>query len=526
MNKKWLGAAAACVLAAALTGCGGGNGGSKDAAASRIPKDMLVVGVATDVASIDPAVAMENWQVPYYCYERLVQYKSEGGKPSTEVEGSLAESWTVSDDGLTWTFKLAPGHKFADGTDVDAAAVKFSFDRVKAIQKGPSDYFKLVEKVEAPDASTVVITLSKPFAPFLQTLAVDSGNIVNPKVMEHEKDGDFGSGYLANHSAGSGPYQVAEFSQGQSIRLTENEHYSGKKPALKTVVFQIIKDPSAQRLQLEKGDLDIAAGIPMSQLEELKNNKDITIHEAPGMLCSVIYLNNTKAPLDNVKVRQALSYATDYQSIVDGAVKGHGEQLTTPVPKGMWGRDDAAAGYKYDVNKAKELLSQAGIPEGTKLTLLYSDNQAFNETQALMLQNNFKAIGIDLALEKTAWPTFRERVDKADFELGMGTWSPDYADPQNYMSYWFDSGYFGLAGNRSFYKNDKVDALLREAETTADHEKRIALYQEAQQLVLADAPYLFLFQTNAMIPMRSEVKGFVYNPMLDNMYDFAAMSKE
>lgn len=521
MNKKWMAVLAAGALAAALSGCGGGSGSG-----SKIPKDMLVVGVATDVASIDPAVAMENWQVPYYCYERLVQYKMENGKPSTEVEGSLAKSWTVSEDGLTWTFKLNPGHKFDDGTAVDAKAVKFSFDRVKAIKKGPSDYFKLVESVEAPDAETVVIKLTRPFAPFLQTLAVDSGNIVNPKVMEHEKDGDFGSGYLANHSAGSGPYKVAEFSQGQSIKLALNEHYAGKVPALKTIVFQIVKDPSAQRLQLEKGDLDIAAGIPMNQLEELKNNKDITVNEAPGMLASVIYLNNTKAPLDNVKFRQALSYAVDYKGIIDGAVKGHGEQLTTPVPKGMWGRDDNAAGYSYDVNKAKDLLSQSGVAEGTQLTLLYSDNQPFNETQALMLQNNFKAIGIDLKLEKTAWPTFRERVDKKDFELGMGTWSPDYADPQNYMSYWFDSGYFGLAGNRSFYKNDKVDALLREAESSSDHQRRIELYQEAQQLVLADAPYLFLFQTNAMVPMRKTVKGFVYNPMLDNMYNFADMSKE
>lgn len=522
MNRKWMAVLAAGTLALALSGCGGGSG----SAGSKIPKDTLVVGVATDVASVDPAVAMENWQVPYYCYERLVQYKTENGKPSTEVEGSLAKSWTVSEDGLTWTFKLNSGHKFADGTDVDAKAVKFSFDRVKALKKGPSDYFKLVQSVEAPDAETVVITLTRPFAPFLQTLAVDSGNIVNPKVMEHEKNGDFGSGYLANHSAGSGPYQIAEFNQGQSIKLTANEHYAGRKPALKTVIFQIVKDPSAQRLQLEKGDLDVAAGIPMSQLEELKNHKDVTIHEAPGMLASVIYLNNTRAPLDNVKFRQALSYAVDYKGIIDGAVKGHGEQLTTPVPRGMWGRDDNAAGYSYDVNKAKELLSQSGIPEGTQLTLLYSDNQPFNETQALMLQNNFKAIGIDLKLEKAAWPTFRERVDKKDFELGMGTWSPDYADPQNYMSYWFDSGYFGLAGNRSFYKNDKVDALLREAESSSDHQKRIELYHEAQQLVLADAPYLFLFQTNAMVPMRTSVKGFVYNPMLDNMYNFADMSKE
>ncbi len=509
-------------MVAVLAGCGG----TKQEGNAKIPKDTLVVGLAVDLASIDPAVAMENWQVPYPCYERLVKYKTTSdGKASTEVGPSLAKSWTVSDDGLVWTFKLEPGHKFADGSNVDAAAVKFSFDRVKAIKKGPSDYFKVVKSVEAPDPDTVVITLNKPFAPFLQTLAVDSGDIVNPKVMKYEKDGDHATGYLADHTMGSGAYELTEFNAGQDVKLSLNPNYTASKPALKTIVFKIVKDPSAQRLQLEQGDLDIGAGIPMSQIEEMKSNKDLQVIEAPSMLCSVIYLNTTKAPFDNVKFRQALSYAVDYKGIIDGAVHGHGVQLTTPVPKGMWGRNDSITGYSLNLDKAKELMKESGVPEGTSLTLLYSDNQPFNETQALTLQNNFKQLGINLKLEKTAWPTFRQRVDQKDFELGMGTWSPDYADPQNYMSYWFDSGYFGLAGNRSFYKNDEVDSILREAESSTDMSRRTELYKKAQELVMADAPYLFLFQTNAMVPMRANVKGFVYNPMLDNMYNFADMSK-
>ena len=124
-----------------------------------------------------------------------------------------------------------------------------------------------------------------------------------------------------------------------------------------------------------------------------------------------------------------------------------------------------------------------------------------------------------------AWATFRDRVDKGDFQLAMGTWSPDYADPQFFMSYWFDSGYFGLAGNRAFYKNPSVDALLRKAEMLTDQQERIQLYKQAQEMVLADAPYIFLFQTNVLTPMRSNVKGFVYNPMLDDMYNFQDMSK-
>lgn len=368
--------------------------------------------------------------------------------------------------------------------------------------------------------------LKEPFAPFIYTMAVNGASIVNPKVMDKAKDGDWGSAYLAVNTMGSGPYELLEFNPGQNLKMGLNKNYVGKAPALKNILLQVIKDPSAQRLQLEKGDLDIASGIPMDQIDQLKSNKDIKIYEDPSLLTSIVYINNQKTPFNNVKLRQALSYAVDYQGIINGAVKGRGEQLTTPVPKGMWGRDDSIKGYNFDVAKAKTLLGEAGLSNGFALKLLYSDNQGFNETQALMLQNTLGQAGIKVELEKVAWALFRERVDKGDFDLAMGTWSPDYADPQFFMTYWFDSAYFGLSGNRAFYKNDAVDKILREAETITDQTRRVALYKQAQQLVVADAPYLFLFQTNVLNPMRVNVKGFIYNPMLDDMYNFEDMSKE
>lgn len=510
-----------------IAGCGGGD--KKSASGGKTPKDTLVVGLPLDLASIDPAVAMDNkaWKVSYPCYERLVKYKNTAdGKASTEVGPSLAKSWTVSDDGLTWTFKLETGHKFADGTPVDSKAVKFSVERVMAVKKGPADYFKPVTAIETPDAETVIFKLKEPFAPFLDTMAVNAAGVVNPKVMEHEKDGDKGSSYLATHTMGSGAYELTEFNPGQSLKMVLNKNYAGKAPAIKTILFKVIKDPSAQRLQLENGDLDIAAGIPMDQLDQLKSNKAVQIFESPSLLTSIVYINNQKAPLDNVKLRQAINYAVDYKGIIEGAVKGRGEQLTTPVPKGMWGRDDSLKGYSLDPDKAKALLKEAGMENGVTLKLLYSDNQGFNEAQALMLQNSLGKVGIKLEMEKVAWATFRESVDKGNFDLAMGTWSPDYADPQFFMTYWFDSSYFGLAGNRAFYKNDAVDAVLREAEKITDQNKRVELYKKAQSMVLADAPYIFLFQTNVLTPMRVNVKGFVYNPMLDDMYNFEDMSKE
>lgn len=516
------------LTAISFAGCGGGGGSksSAPAAGGGVPKDTIVVGMPVDPETLDPAVTMDNkgWQITYPAYERLVKYKTVNGKASTEVEPSLAKEWKVSDDGLVWTFTLNEGHKFADGSAVDANAVKFSIERVMKMKKGPSDYFKIVKSIEAPDAKTVVFTLDKPFAPFLYTLAVNGSSIVNPKVMEKAKDNDMGTNYLATHTMGSGAYEITSYTPSQSIKLDAQKNYAGKKPAIQHIVFNSIKDPSAQRLQLEKGDIDIAEGIPMDQLDQLKDNKDIKIYDDPSLLTSIVYLNNQKGPTANKVFRQALSYAIDYNSIIEGAVKGKGKQLTAAVPQGMWGRDDSIKGYTYDVNKAKELLAASG-ENVTEMTLLYSGHAPFDEAEALIIQNNLSQLGIKVNLEKVAWATFRQRADKGDFQMALGTWSPDYSDPQFFLSYWLDSSYWGLPGNRSFYKNDSVDKMLREAEVMTDKDKRTEIYKKVQAIAFDEAPYLFLFQTDVLTPMRANIKGFSYNPMLDSMFDFEALSK-
>lgn len=162
----------------------------------------------------------------------------------------------------------------------------------------------------------------------------------------------------------------------------------------------------------------------------------------------------------------------------------------------------------------------------TEMTLTYSDNKAYNEAEALLIQNNLGKLGIKVNLEKIAWPTFRQRCDKGEYEMALGSWSPDYSDPQFFLSYWLDSSYWGLPGNRSFYKNDSVDTMLREAEVMTDKEGRTAIYKKVQQIAFDEAPYLFLFQTNVLTPMRANIKGYAYNPMLDDMFDFEHMSKE
>ena len=509
-----------------LSGCGGDKSTNKGAT-SKVPGDVLIIGMASDLGTLDPGVSMDNasWKITYPCYDRLVKYKVVNGKSTTEVEPMLAESWTTSDDGRVWTFKLRKGVKFHDGSDLDANAVKFSFDRVVKIKKGPSDYFPTLSEVVVVDKDTVKFILKEPFPPFVYTLATNGASIINPKVMAHEKDGDMGAGYLADHTMGSGPYEMTEWNRSQNIKLVAKDSYWGTKPVLKTVLVQFIKDSSAQKLQLENGDIDIAENIAIDQIDQMKSNAAIKIHEEPSLLVSYIYINNKKPLLDNVKVRQAISYALDYKAIIDGTIKGKGIQLVGPIPKGLWGYDESLKGYSLDRDKAKALLNEAGVKEGAALKLLYSDYKSFWESEALLIQDSLSKVGIKVNLEKVAWATLRDKVDRGDFDLCLGSWSPDYADPQMFMTYWYDSRMFGLSGNRAFYKNDKVDELLRNAEKITDQKERTKLYQEAQKIVVDEAAYGLLFQSNSIIAMRKSVEGYAYNPMLEFIYNLETMKK-
>jgi len=490
-------------------------------------QNTLVVGVSSDIHVLDPAVSSDNydWRQIYPCYDRLVKYKVANGEGSTEVEPMAAESWSVSDDGLTWTFRIRQGIRFDDGSPLDAKAVKFSFERVLQVGKGPADNLGAIKSVEAVDDYTARIVLKSAFGPFLQTLATDAGCIVNPAVMKHEKDGDLAQAWLAQNTDGSGPFRLVEWSRGERCVLEAKLDYWGGKPKLEKVIVRFMRESSDRRMALEQGDIDIAEGILIDQIPALEKNPEVVVNRYPSQLVEYVYLNCQKEPLDDPKVRQALNHAVDYQGIIDYVLQGNGVQMRGPIPKGMWGHNPDVFQYTRDVEKAKGLLQEAGMGDDLELTLIYSERRASWEQIATVLQSNFADIGVKLELRLMANPTLRDKVDRGDFELCLGAWSPDYADPSMFMNFWFDSDNFGLPGNRSFYKNEKVDQLIRKAVTLSDQSRRVNLYNEAQDIVMEDAPYIFLYQTRTIVPMRKNVKGYVYNPMLESMYNFESIYK-
>jgi peptide/nickel transport system substrate-binding protein len=387
-------------------------------------QETLVVGVSSDIHTLDPGVSSDNydWRQIYPCYDRLVKYKVVNGEGSTEVEPQAAESWTVSADGTVWTFTIRQGISFADGTPLDAAAVKFSFDRTLKIGKGPADNIGAIASMQVLEPYTLKITLKNAYGPFLQTLATDGASIINPKVLQHEKDGDLAQAWLAENTDGSGPFVLTEWTRGQRAVLEAKADYWGGAPKIKKTIVRFMSESADRRMALERGDIDIAENILVDQIPALEQNPDIAVKRYPSQLVEYVYINCQKPALSDKRVRQALNYAVDYQGIIDHVLQGNGVQMRGPVPKGMWGHKEDAYQYRRDVDKAKALLKQAGA-EGLSLTLIYSDRRAAWEQIATVMQSNFRDIGVDLKLELMANPTLRDRVDKGDFELCLGAWS-------------------------------------------------------------------------------------------------------
>jgi len=494
-------------------------------AISAVPKDMLVIGKAADPQTLDPAVTIDNndWTITYPSYQRLVKYKTENGKGSTDVEGDLAKSWQSSEDGKVWTFKLHNGAVFDDGTPVTAEAVKLSFERLMRIKQGPSEAYPAGLKIDVIDPQTVRFTLSDPFAPFLYTLANDGASIINPAILKTYATDDARS-YLAEHTAGSGAYMLQRWQKGQQLILVPNPHFNGNKPSFKRVSVKIISESSARRLQLEKGDLDIADSLPVDQFAALKKQGDVAVYDYPALRVTYLYLNNSKAPLNQPDLRRAVSWATDYKGMVSGILGGNGKQMHGPIPEGMWGYDAGAMQYSLDLTKAKEALGKVS-DKPKSLSFLYSDNDPNWEPIALSLQANLQSLGISVKLEKLANATMRERIGKGDYDIAIGNWSPDFADPYMFMNYWFESDKKGLPGNRSFYSNPQVDALLKQAVSTPDQAERTKFYQQAQKTVIDEAAYVYLFQKNYQVGVNKSVKGYVFNPMLEQIFNISDMNK-
>lgn len=507
------------------------------AAEAATPKDTVVVGKAIDdIISLDPAEAFEfsGGEVTGNCYERLVVPNP--ANPS-QIIGELAQKWEVSEDGLNFTFTMKPGVKFASGAPVTAEDAAFSLQRTIKLNKAPAfilnqfganrDNVETVIRATGPN--TLVFTIKEKVAPtfVLYCLSANCGSVVEKAVvMKNAKDGDFGNGWMKTASAGSGPFSVRSWKASESVILDANPH-SALKTKPKRVFYKHIVDPSAQQLQLQQGDIDIARDLLPDQLLKAQTNANYKMSSAPHSYIMYLCMNQKDPNLSKPQVRQAIKWAIDYDGIQKNIVPTTYDVQQSFVPKGMMGAI-ADRPFKKDVAKAKALLAEAGLPNGFEMTIDHYNGQPHGDiVQAI--QANLAEIGIKVNLQAGEQRQVITRYRARQHQAAVLSWGIDYFDP-NTNSETFcvnidnadDARNKTLAWRNSWQDKDLSDRSIA-AVKESDAKVREKMYADMQRDHHMRSPFALLFQATGWAVMRKNVAGFALAPLgLRTRYDQVA----
>jgi peptide/nickel transport system substrate-binding protein len=484
----------------------------------------LVIGQGGDAVSLDPAVSVGSGDgtIMALCYERLTAIDPTSADGA--AVGELARAWEVSPDGLSWTFHLQDGHRFVSGRAVTAADVAASFQRVGKVAREPSQGLFWMKSVQVIDPMTVRFTLNFPFPALAKVLTLTSGSIVDSAAAEqHAVSADSGQAWLGEHCEGSGSYGLKAWQRGQRITLISNPNASAPPAYFKTVEFKIVPEASSRRIELEKGDLDLISGLGAAEVERYAALKGVTLESsAASNSLSYLTLNTSRGVLGDVRVRQAIAKAIDYAALRDQVLRG---QATTPtgfIPAGVPGFDPAKPAPTRDLAGAKALLAAAGHPRGLDLTMVVSQPGPVSE----LVQANLADAGIRLQLQRMSSAALDAARTNGDFDLLYDGWIMDFPDPFIFLNLVFSSPSDGGVGNFSQYNNPKVDQLLQAAMATADPAKRAALYDQAQDKIMADQPIVMLFSPKLVMAHKSSITGVTVDPYQPNYLNVATMQRK
>lgn len=494
-----------------------------------IPRDphRITMAIARDVNSLDPAASfiVTNQLSIDLAYEKLVVAEVSQGSSTGRIVGQLAERWEQTPDGLTWTFFLRRGHRFDDGREVDAEAVKFSFERTLKLKLPPSQFLFFLRDVEVVDPFTVRFRLRTPLPFFLEVLAVPTSSIVNPRVMVNESKGDFGGRWLSTHTAGSGPYRVERFVRGEKVVLRTNPHAATKPSYFDEVNFVVIKDDATRAIQLAKGAVDIVDPLPGNAYRWLQKQPGVDLVDGLSPTVVFLHMNNERAPFKDPRVRKAISLAIDRDLIGQSIYRGKTRRLYGVLPEGVAGHDATLPLPEYDPKAARALLAEAGVESGTRVKLtIVGDNATGSAPTASAVLNQLVAIGLEVDVERISTAA-RTKIMKGDYDLTLQSINLDFPDPSIVFNFVYNSAMIGAA-NLSRYRNAAVDKLITRADQTLDSTERHRLYQEAQRIVVGDSPNAVLFQLDWPRAARSDISGINYNYAQPGFYNFATMRRD
>ena len=518
----------------------GGPGAPPDAAAAG--KD-FVIGYLGDATSLNPVIATDgqSYIAEWPIFDSLVELDEKLG-----VKPLLAESWEVSRDGLTYTFKLKKGVKWHDGKPFTARDVAFTFysvldPKVTTPHRGYFDalvgFPELTNKdnpkkpeelaqrpIEVIDDHTIRFRLRYPYGAFLAVL-------VNPRagiIPEHLLKGvDLNTAEYNRKPIGTGPFKFVEWKRGERLVLEANADYHAGRPALDRLIYRVIPDAVVLLQELRAGGVDFIERPPLTEVGRLKQTPGLKVLTADNTLYTYFGFRQDLAPFDDVRVRRALYHAIDIPAIVREVLQGYGTVSNGQFPPGSWAFDPSVKPYAYDPNRAKALLAEAGwkagpdgvlTKDGKRLSFSLRHDQADQTVKdtTIIIQEFLKKVGVEATIEPLDWPTFVKKLFASDFEGIVVGWT-NFHDPDPFAYSIWHSGQW-KARNFAHYKNPRADAALEAARRTADQAERKKHYAEFSKILMEDAPYVFLYFQQQVYVTRQTYEGFVPVPAFGGIY--------
>lgn len=494
---------AAVLFCGLLSGCGPNDGTSSPEASEPgtdegTTEDTLVVAIPESPSYMDPQVqaSIATFRVTTQIFDRLVSLDND-----MNLVPGLAESWDVIDEKTT-VFHLRKGVKFHNGEEMTAEDVKYSLERCIA-NDGVNYNYLIIDSITCDDDYTVTITTKEPFNALLPRLTLDAASIIC-------KSADTSPEEFNQHPVGAGPYKFVSWELGGDVVLEAFEDYYKGAPAVKRIVFRTIPEAISRSIGLETGEVGLAYDLGISDLEGLEKNENITTLTTPSNTVWYLGMNVQKAPLDNVKVRQAIAYALNPQDYIDIVFSGEATLAhNTMLPTGVEGYAPDTVTYDYNVETAKALLAEAGYPDGFSTTLWCADSQVMRDS-AVVIQEQLRQIGIQADVKTMEQGQYYSETGKGAQDLFV--MSKTSIDPDSMLRAMYHTEAFGLSGNRSFWATPEVDEMLDEASTTTDNAKAVELYKEIQTIVAENVPLVPLAIEHLNAAMQSNVKGFGLYP--------------
>ncbi len=493
---------ALCVIIGLLLG----TGFQPSAAQSQGPRygGTLRAGMQTDPVGLDPhlTTATATRNMMENVYETLVVVS-----PDLRILPGLAESWKTSDDGLTWTFSMHRGVKFHNGRVMTADDVVYSLNRIRdpKVKSPRSGDFAEVDTITASGPNTVIFKLKKPFSPLLAKLA-GSLNVIVPKEIV-ERDGD-----LNTNPTGTGPFRFIVYTPQQRLVLTRNGDYwdrdeTGRRlPYLDRIEFVFFPDAVARATALRTGTVDWIEYVPSSEVQSLRADPNVEVVGGLSANFRGLYINTTVPPFTNVKVRQAMAWAINRKEIVDTALFGVGGIVATgtAIPPGNYYSFPKTPYDKVDLDQAKRLLAEAGVPNGFEAELYVTSTYDFLRTPAEIVQAQLGKIGIRLKITAADWSVYLPTVFQKKYTLTiLGT--SGQVDPDDFL---YNNFKTGAGNNFTGYSDAQFDRLIEEGRTVAAEAQRKLIYEQAQMRLLETVPIVFIYHSTQFEALRKPVRGF------------------